>query len=208
MRQILVFIVVCLCLTDAGAQGMKVKKSDLKELYKFMQGTFSSEKQSAQDSNFFHIMLRMVPLWKKDKEGYWLYVEQATASAEDKPYRQRIYHLYLQDDYTIASKVYEVENVGALTGAWKDLQKLDMLTKDRLLEREGCTIYLKKLSKHHYKGSTPGNSCISTLRGASYATSEVEILKDRMITWDRGWNADGKQVWGSDKGGYIFMKIK
>lgn len=208
MRKFLGLMITVLCLLDLSAQDLKVKKSDLKDLYKIMQGTFSSELQSVQDSNFFHIILRMVPLWKKEKDGYWLYVEQATASAEDKPYRQRIYHLYLQDDYTIASKVFEVDNVGTLTGAWKDKRKLEKLTKERLLEREGCTIYLKKIAKHHFSGSTPDKDCISTLRGAAYATSEAQILKDRMITWDRGWDTEGKQVWGSEKGGYIFMKIK
>jgi hypothetical protein len=29
-----------------------------------------------------------------------------------------------------------------------------------------------------------------------------------MLSWDRGYNADGKQVWGAEKGGYRFVKKK
>jgi hypothetical protein len=27
-----------------------------------------------------------------------------------------------------------------------------------------------------------------------------------MVSWDQGWNGEGKQVWGATKGGYIFVK--
>jgi hypothetical protein len=46
------------------------------------------------------------------------------------------------------------------------------------------------------------------LKGASYATSEVVIYSDKLISWDRGWNDEGKQVWGAQKGGYVFLKQK
>jgi hypothetical protein len=28
-----------------------------------------------------------------------------------------------------------------------------------------------------------------------------------MITWDRGFDAEGKQVWGATAGGYIFRRV-
>jgi CpeT protein len=27
-----------------------------------------------------------------------------------------------------------------------------------------------------------------------------------LLSWDRGWDVNGKQVWGAEKGGYIFVK--
>jgi CpeT protein len=50
------------------------------------------------------------------------------------------------------------------------------------------------------------NNCPSNLRGATYATSEVVVQHDKMISWDRGFDSRDKQVWGAEKGGYIFMK--
>jgi len=32
----------------------------------------------------------MVQIWEERTDGYWLYVEQAIAGYQDKPYRQRI----------------------------------------------------------------------------------------------------------------------
>jgi hypothetical protein len=34
----------------------------------------------------------------------------------------------------------------------------------------------------------------------------VVLGADRMVSWDRGWDATGAQVWGATKGGYIFVK--
>ncbi len=39
-----------------------------------------------------------------------------------------------------------------------------------------------------------------------YTTSEVVLSSDRMVSWDRGWDAEGKQAWGAEKGGYVFIK--
>jgi CpeT protein len=187
-------------------QTEEVGKKDLKKIYKTMLGHFSSESQSKRDTNFFNIHLNMTPLWK-EKNEYYLYVEQATSSALERPYRQRVYHLYIQDKNTIVSKVYEIKEPKKYINAYNKPSLLTMLTKDDLIDRQGCGIYLKKKGKL-YVGSTPGKECLSTLRGATYATSEVEMYKDKMITLDRGWDATDKQVWGSTFGGYEFIKLK
>jgi hypothetical protein len=61
--------------------------------------------------------------------------------------------------------------------------------------------------KNNYAGKTGDTTCTSTLRGASCARSEVEILEDKIISWDRGFDAKGNYVWGVKKGGYIFNKL-
>ena len=172
-----------------------------------MAGEFSSEEQSKSDTDYFHIKLRMKPIWTNSTDGYWLYVEQAIATAEQKPYRQRVYHVYIQDDTTVVSKVYELKTPKIYAGGWKDMAMLQPLTKDSLTDRQGCGIYLHKIGKN-FTGSTPGKECLSTLRGAAYATSEVTIYKDKLISWDRGWNNEEKQMWGAEKGGYVFIRLK
>lgn len=200
---ILSFLVV---LSTGFSQSLKVNQKDLKQLASMMAGEFSSEAQAKSDSDYIHIKLRMTPVLKSSSDGYWLYVEQAVASSEDKPYRQRVYHLYIQDDTTLVSKVFEIKNPQQYTGGWKDESKLNIITADSLVDRQGCGIYLHKQDKKIYSGSTPGKECLSSLRGAAYATSEVKIYPDKLISWDRGWNREDKQVWGAEKGGYIFLK--
>jgi len=74
--------------------------------------------------------------------------------------------------------------------------------------RNGCEVILKRKDKKSYKGRTGEKTCESSLRGASFATSEVEILENKIISWDRGFNKKGEHVWGAEKGGYIFEKLK
>ena len=181
------------------------KDKELSELYKLMQGSFNSELQSQQDSSYYNISLHMYPIWK-DK-GHFLYVEQALNSMQDQPYRQRVYEITRITDSTFSSAVYTLPNEKEWIGKWKNLKSFDQISKSDLILRDGCEVILKRLDKNHYKGSTGENSCNSSLRGASYATSEVEITEGTIISWDRGMDRDGNQVWGAEKGGYIFNKI-
>jgi hypothetical protein len=73
--------------------------------------------------------------------------------------------------------------------------------------RKGCEVILNKTLDGSFIGKTGENSCESTLRGASYATSEVEITMNKIVSWDRGFDKDGNHVWGAEKGGYVFEKL-
>ena len=206
MKNLIIAVLLTVNLTVLWSQSLPVDRKDLRKLASTMAGEFNSNEQADLDKAFFHIVLRMKPMWKDHPDGYWFYVEQAVTSSEDKPYRQRVYHLYIEDDTTIVSKVYELKNPNQYIGAWKEEEMLKKISSDSLIDRQGCAIYLQRIDKDIYKGSTPGKECLSSLRGAAYATSEVTIWPDRLISWDRGWNDKGQQVWGAEKGGYIFVK--
>ncbi len=182
-------------------------------LLAYMTGSFSSEAQSKADSNFYDIRLHMVEIQMGNEPGNWLYVEQALGSAQDKPYRQRVYQVVEISLGIYESRVYEFENPLQYAGGWKDASKLSALTFDKLILRDGCSITLKYESElvgdsiiNRFVGSTGATSCPSSLRGASYATSEVVITDGQLLSWDRGWDVNGKQVWGAETGGYIFVK--
>ncbi len=189
-------------------QQLPIRKKDLKILRQRMSGMFSSEGQATGDTNFFNIRLVMKQMWTERKDGNWIYVEQASAKKLDKPYRQRVYHVYKQDKKTVISQVYEMNSPLRFAGEWQKLSPLQGLTPDSLISREGCAISLHRNKKGLYYGSTPGKECLSSLRGSTYATSEVVIFDDRILSWDRGFGADDKQVWGSEKGSYIFVKMR
>jgi hypothetical protein len=46
------------------------------------------------------------------------------------------------------------------------------------------------------------------LRGASFANSIVTVTQNEILSWDQGFDKEGKQVWGATKGGYRFIKMK
>lgn len=178
-------------------------------LEQWLTGDFSSEKQSKNDTQFFDIRLHMKPIWKNKGWGHWMYVEQARADKQEAPYRQRIYHLIKGEGDTLISQVYELPTPQRFIGAWREKNGLwKTLHPDSLIPRKGCSIYLvfDKKSKQ-FKGSTKNQECVSSLRGASYASSEVTLSKRMLISWDRGWDANHQQVWGATKGGYQFVKV-
>ncbi len=171
-----------------------------------MEGSFSSNLQSVQDSDYFDIRLHIKRIWKTNQDGVWLYVEQAVSTALDKPYRQRVYHVTQKDATTIESAVYTFAKPHRYAGDWQKADALVQLTFDSLDTRKGCSVFLIKKDKKTFEGSTHEKDCESDLRGAKYASSKVTVKKDRLLSWDQGFDAAGKQVWGASKGGYIFMK--
>jgi hypothetical protein len=181
---------------------------DLGTLASWMSGSFSSAAQAAGDpENYRDVRLHLTPIWTERADGRWLYVEQAMATSTEKPYRQRIYRLTKGTEKgTFESAVFELPGDPLVfAGAWRASELVSGLTPEDLSGKQGCSIILR-FDATAFRGSTLGTDCLSTLRGAAYATSEVTIEPDRLISWDRGFDSDGWQVWGAEKGGYVFVK--
>lgn len=179
---------------------------NLKELVTIMQGYYSSEKQSLEDKEYFNIALRMTPIWKE--KGNYLFVEQALFEKQDKPYRVRVYKVYQNEKGAFISTIYTIKNEKDWIGKWETPSFYDNLTEADIELKEGCEVTLQRISKNHFEGQTGNKTCPSELRGASYATSIVTVLENKLISWDQGFDKADKQVWGAEKGAYIFEKIK
>jgi CpeT protein len=180
--------------------------SDVKAVVELLTGSFSSAKQAKADTAYFDVRLHMSPIFTDKAGEHWLYVEQAMATALDKPYRQRVYKVELREG-SIISRVFTLPgDAHKFAGGFKDPKKFADLKADQLVERAGCAIVLAKQSDGTFKGSTLGKGCASDLRGAKYATSEVTLSPKLLTSWDRGYDADGKQVWGAVSGPYQFDK--
>jgi hypothetical protein len=207
MRQ-LFCLLLCILLSvfTSSFKTLQPRHTDLEVLASWMIGSFSSEEQSLADTNFLDIRLEMVPIWKDRQDGIWMYVEQARFDRLEQPYRQRVYRLTETEPGVFESRVYELPDPLRFAGAWKLEQPLSFLSPDSLIDRPGCSLFLKRMDEDTFHGSTQGRDCISSHRGASYAVSTAIITSDQMITWDQGFDEDGRQVWGSKRGGYIFIK--
>lgn len=181
---------------------------ELAGLAERMAGVFSSAAQAKGDADFRDVRLVMLAIWPERNDGPWLYVEQAIAASLEQPYRQRVYRLRRAAEGGIESVVYTLPGDPLrFAGAWRRERPLGEITPSELVERTGCAIHLARRADGTWAGSTGAKSCPSDLRGAAYATSEVEIAERLLVSWDRGFAADGKQVWGAEKGGYRFDKI-
>ncbi|WP_204346277.1 chromophore lyase CpcT/CpeT [Psychroserpens algicola] len=193
------------CKNDKQNTPNTTPTNHLPELFSLMQGSFNSEVQSQVDSTYFNIALHMYPIW--EDKGNFLYVEQALNARQNKPYRQRIYEITLVNDSMYSSAIYTIEHDSLWIGKWKTPKAFDSLAMDKVTKKEGCEVILKRIEPNYFKGKTGDKTCASSLYGASYATSEVEILEDKIISWDRGFDDKGEHIWGAEKGGYIFNKL-
>jgi len=178
----------------------------LVKLLSLMEGSFSSAEQEAQDSSFYNISLHMYSIWE-NRDGHWIYVEQALFDMQDKPYRQRIYKVEQIGNNEFKTTVYSISIADEAIGKWHEPKWFDRFDDSILEEREGCGVYLTQSQRGVFEGSTKEGACTSTLRGASYASSIVKISKGQIYSWDQGFDAEGNQVWGAVKGGYIFKKV-
>lgn len=180
---------------------------DLDSLVKWLSGSFSSQRQSAVDTAYFHVDLHMGRIWNDRTDGIWMIVEQAMAKSPQAPYRQRVYNIKRVEENMIELIVYAWKDPKRVIGGWKDASLVADLSPADLTLRRGCEVYLQR-DEFKFLGGTHGTACSSDIRGASYATSEVQIADKIIASWDRGYAATGDQVWGAVKGPYYFLRQK
>jgi CpeT protein len=174
--------------------------------YRYLQGSFDSADQAAEDASYYHIDLTMCAVEAPELGELALYVEQAVPGSD--PYRQRIYVIEEAEpvDSTARSVIYELdytmpwigfcEGEGSATGT---------VTPDMVTELEGCAVTVS-WDGASFEGSTVEGECLTDWQGATYATSEVMLDAERLESWDRGWDANGDYVWGATAGPYVFVR--
>lgn len=182
------------------------KDNELEYLLSMMTGSFSSERQATLDTNFRDVTLHMYPIWP-EKDGKWLYVEQALTNNQEEPYRQRIYKLSRENDSTLRSDIYTIPNASLWACKWQTPKFFDRLLHETIEMKEGCEMLLKITAENTFKGKTVDKNCANELNGAVYATSEVIISEKQIISWDRGFDENDSIVWGPKYEGYEFDKL-
>ncbi|MGA7933550.1 MAG: chromophore lyase CpcT/CpeT [Kovacikia sp.] len=135
-----------------------------------------------------------------------LYQEQALFRDLTKPYRQRFLQispsLYSQ---SVRSRSFKPANPSLWTG-FCNKPAADRVLQPKDLGSPVCDVFLKR-SGQDYIGNTPVNGCLANFRGAVRITNHIELSTTGMDTWDRGFDANGKQVWGAKAESYQYRRI-
>lgn len=201
------FFGVLFMLLAGIAFGQQKSAKDLVLLKQYMTGSFDNAAQATSDSSFTLLNMQVRQVWTKRKDGFWLYAEQVKPTELTKPVFQHMFHIYVQDDSTLICQEFEFKDPSLYIGWWANPIRFDSVKFSALSNRLGCEVYLRKNQLGQFEGSTEGNECISSFKGASYSTTNFLIQKTGMNFWEKGWNADGIQVWGSEKGPYQFKRV-
>lgn len=177
---------------------------DLYTYGEWISGEFNSTSQSSEDPYFDNVFIKTLK-FRWDERGDWFYTEQGEI-LDGVPYRIRVYILSYLNDTTLLNKVYKVKIENFSNGI--DLQLLEY---SDLEEMCGCHTYIYKSynkDNWYYYGETNESDCKGSFRGATYTTSHFRVYEDRIVSWERGWNDNTEQVWGSTRGAYIYIKQK
>jgi len=173
---------------------------NIKRYTKSISGVFWTKEQHSKDSTFDNVIVR-TNLIRIDSDGtYWVYTEQGEFE-NYIPYRKRVYELKLVED-VIHQRIYYIKNETNFS-----YLNYKSITNDDIFLKEGCDIQIRYNGRGVYNGSTDGNGCVATFRGSSYVTTDFWVKRNQVGSWERGWSNDGDQVWGSQRGYYIYKKI-
>ncbi|GAA0725091.1 hypothetical protein GCM10009430_30220 [Aquimarina litoralis] len=205
MRKLLLFLITLILLYNCNTN--VVTDPELEGFVRILTGKFSSKKQAKEESGYAAVCLINTPIWKH-QSGYWFYQELFSEEKSTAIYNQRIINIKRVDSITLSSTSYIIPNQKKYINGWKNPSLFDQLTTDSLTVREGCDVYFKKKTSTIYQGKTSKNSCSSSFsKKILYTTSNIVISSKKISSWDRGYDKEGKQVWGKIQGPYNFIRV-
>ena len=170
-------------------------------------GSFSSETHARHDQRYGTAIWHIAEIWQDRSDwARWLYTESWIKDAP-QPYLQRISRVVASKDGSIVITRYTIDEAQTLVGAWKTPEQFDAVDRSGLTEVDGCKTVMARTGAARFEGGTLGTTCKNSYKGASYAVSQAVLTDDGMTNWDRGFAADGTQVWGPEYGGYQFRRL-
>jgi hypothetical protein len=181
--------------------------AEVEEYAGLVTGHFTSLAQHKADDRYGEVEADVTRIWPEKTDGIWLYQEQAfltgtkltRAEAKKTPYFQRIVHIYRADDGRIGRDVYSLTDPKAMVGMPRPFTSAD-------LGEKGCPTQVERVAAKYYL--TLREDCPNSWKGAVRLSSRNVTTPEGYANWDRGMDANGKQVWGPDAGGYIFLRKK
>lgn len=139
-------------------------------------------------------------------ETTFLYQEQALSTKLSEPYRQRFLRIApSRDRQSVQSLSFRPANAET----WKGLcsqPEVQRTVSRKELGMPVCSVFLKR-SGAEYVGRTPIDGCPANVRGAVRITNRIVLHDAGMDTWDRGFDAEGNQVWGAATDSYQFRRM-
>lgn len=171
-----------------------------------LEGVMDTSAQAAANSDKANVRMTTCRVRTTDdnnSNSVYLYQEQALNDSLNSPYRQRFLEITPGDRQNlVVSHTYKLENAELWNGLCDRPLAERVVDSDRLGESV-CSVFLQPFASV-YIGRTQPGGCPTNFRGAVTITNRI-ILHDRgMDTWDRGFDAEGQQVWGADATGYQY----
>lgn len=179
----------------------KLQVTALDRLTDWITGSFQS---LGAESTSGDTLLYMARIWPNRPDGYWLYVEQESASDPDHPFRQQVYCVTTVNDTTFRSDVFALPDPGRFAGDWQTDDPLDPLTADSLTPQPGCSLVLHPKGDSAFVGNTEGGNCPES---GSAAVARIFLSGKGVGLWSGAGVADSTRVAPSRTGGLWLQRL-
>ncbi|MBG84059.1 MAG: hypothetical protein CMJ40_05875 [Phycisphaerae bacterium] len=174
-------------------------RSNIATVEKWMTGTFESSATGDR--------IVQARIWKFLDDGPWFYSEHSRQGDSGQPIRQRIVRLEIETDGSVAMDMFAIPgNPLEYPAPWQGNGSMGGLQPRVLDPLIGCRIVLQKIDANEFAGETEGDGCPSSRDGATHETTRITLRSNRMMLLSRGFDANGKQVWGSTSGAVTFNR--
>jgi hypothetical protein len=174
-----------------------------------MAGSFTNKQQVEDDSSFPSGWLHQVRIWPDRSDGIWIYSEETQNGNTQHPLNQSVYRLTDDIGGGLLIQAYDLPgNILRFAGSWRTPRDFNKVDPFNLGIRAGCGIRIQRQPDGSLAGGTKGTSCASKKDGAAYMTDSITIRSLEITQWIRGYDAYGKQVFGSKSGPTIFDRTK
>ncbi|ACK72526.1 conserved hypothetical protein [Gloeothece citriformis PCC 7424] len=209
MRQqtLTIGLLVSYLLTTASAQAVPVQ-THINSVVSHLVGVMDTSAQVAKNPNKANVRMTTCQVTLTGgNDSIYLYQEQALTKTLDKPYRQRFLEIKpTLEPETVESKSYKPLQAERLIGFCNKPLSERVLNVSELGEPV-CSVFLKP-SNNGYLGETQPEGCPANVRGAVTITNTILLHSEGMDTWDKGYDAQGNQVWGANDDPFEFRWLE
>ncbi len=198
-----------IAIAESTAKTSSTLEQQAEEIAAFLSGKMDTSAQAIANPKAPNVQMttcRIGLLSPADSESIFLYQEQAMSTSLDKPYRQRFLQISPSPlSQSVRSRSFKPANPTRWVGLCNVTPSLERTVNLSDLGIPVCNVFLKQVGTS-YRGNTPIDGCPANVRGAVRITNHIELTPNRMNIWDRGFDAQGKQVWGAKNESYQFRR--
>jgi hypothetical protein len=183
----------------------------VKEVATLLEGQMDTSAQATENPQAASVRMTTCQVQVTDAtatlDSIFLYQEQALTNNLSKPYRQRFLQISPSPStQSVRSLSFRPTNPARFAG-WCNRPLPERSLKLNDLGTYVCSVFLKPAGDT-YIGSTPINGCPANYRGAVRITNRIELSPSGMNTWDRGFDANGQQIWGAKTESYQYRRLE
>ena len=163
----------------------------------FLTGTFRTVAQEDVNGDSTPVVLHIARAWQEEAgpAEAWLYFEYSLPADTAHPFRQKLYRLRAEGRDVYAD-AFPLQEPARWVGEWSKAKPFESLDRSRLREEPRCRMRFIRNMETLFTGGTIGEQCPAETEGAATHRSDLYIGSISIRSWDRDFDAAGKQVTG------------